>query len=111
MGAHVICRQGQIIGKLIVFPNHDSEHELGLVLHPDHWGKGYSTLAGVLGLKYLRESTPARYVVAYARSSNLASNRVIEKLGFTKTGKTTDPNGVTRFRYELPLAAPKRQGS
>ena len=66
--------------------DHDGQHETGYWVSRDFLGKGYATEAtnaairygfGVLGVKNV-------YISHY--EGNKASQRVIEKLGFTKTG-------------------------
>ncbi|GAB1259266.1 hypothetical protein NBRC116494_37690 [Aurantivibrio plasticivorans] len=105
IGSHVICKENRVIGKLIVFPNKDNEHELGFVLHPSYWGKGYATVAGELGINYLEFNTEVDHVVAFARKSNVASIRVIQKLGFLQCDERTGADGITRFKYIRSLAS------
>lgn len=63
--------------------------ELGYVIHPKHWGKGYGTAA-------LREAIGQlfamgyRNVIAGAFSGNTASIRVMEKAGMKRQEKTDE---------------------
>ena len=61
--------------------------ELGYVIHPDHWGKGYMTQALKLALSELFR-LGYQEVVCGAFSHNAASIRVMEKAGMQKTDKT-----------------------
>jgi RimJ/RimL family protein N-acetyltransferase len=61
--------------------------ELGYVVHPDYWGRGYCTE----GLKQAMEMLLAkgfREVVCGAFEENTASLRVMEKAGMTKIDLT-----------------------
>ena len=78
-------------GKLVGFLNdvgiEDGKIELGYVVHPDYWGKGYCTE----GLKQAMEMLFAkgfREVVCGAFSENAASIRVMEKAGMEKLDLT-----------------------
>ena len=61
--------------------------ELGYVIHPRHWGKGYATKALTLALEELA-LLGYREAVAGAFSENKASLRVMEKAAMVPSGKT-----------------------
>jgi RimJ/RimL family protein N-acetyltransferase len=65
-------------------------YELGYILHPDAWGKGYATEAVVALLK-LRGSTK---VLGKVHVPNFGSKRVLEKAGFVETGQNMEPRGM-----------------
>ncbi len=111
IGAHVICLDNEVIGKLIVFPNEDHEYELGFVLSPDYWGMGYATKAGNLGLKFLESATEADNVVCYARVTNQASIKVIRKLGFDEVSERQGSDGITRIKFQRPINKEKHAGT
>lgn len=79
----VIELDGVAIGKagLFCFP------EIGFILHPDHWGRGFATeaLAPVLDRAFARHRLPA--VEADVDPRNLASLKLLGRLGFVETGR------------------------
>ncbi|MCX8534384.1 GNAT family N-acetyltransferase [Chryseobacterium luquanense] len=75
-------------------------YELGYRFLPETWGKGYATESGKASLNYGFNDLKAEIVYAYAHSGNLASNHILTKLGFEKTGEFTEPDGIC-FWYEL----------
>ena len=67
----------------------DGTIELGYVIHPDHWGKGYATAALKLAMEELF-SLGYREVITGAFEENPASLRVMEKAGMTPIDKVDD---------------------
>ena len=63
--------------------------EIGYAVAKEFWGKGYATEAALKFLDYAFERLQPEKVVAVARPENVASRRVMEKLGmsFVKTDK------------------------
>lgn len=61
--------------------------EIGWHLHPDAWGHGYATEAGVAVLKHAFANGSDR-VVAVTNPANGASRRVAERLGMTYLGSS-----------------------
>jgi len=57
------------------------EKEIGFAIAPPLWGKGLATEAASVALRYSFENRGAAKTVAVARPENLASRRVMEKLG------------------------------
>lgn len=64
----------------------DGAIELGYVIHPDHWGKGYMTRALRIAISELFRMGYEE-VVCGAFLQNHASIRVMEKAGMTKIDK------------------------
>ena len=64
----------------------DGAIELGYVIHPDHWGKGYMTRALRIAISELFRMGYEE-VVCGAFLQNPASIRVMEKAGMTKSNK------------------------
>lgn len=58
------------------------DKEVYYLIGRDHWGKGYAFEAMVSFLEYCFESLGQRKVVAKVNPENIASKRIIEKLGF-----------------------------
>lgn len=75
-------------------------YELGYRFLPETWGKGYATESGQASLEYGFNDLKAEIIYAYAHSENMASNHILTKLGFEKTGEFTEPDGIC-FWYEL----------
>lgn len=78
---YVIDLKGQIIGKAGAW----RLPEVGFILHPDYWGKGYAreALAAVLG--HLFTTHPLDHLVAEADPRNIASLGLLTRLGFAET--------------------------
>lgn len=62
--------------------------EAGWTVGRDYWGQGYATEAGAACLQYAWDHHGLREVVAAAHRDNLASHRVMEKIGMRR-----DPEG------------------
>ena len=80
---------GELIGNLYlarVPPDEWRTWELGYVLHPDHWGRGYATEAAARLLTACFEEWGAHRVVAHCDVENFASWRLLERLGFRREG-------------------------
>ena len=79
----VIDLDGQAIGKagLWRFP------EIGFILHPDHWGRGYAreALEAVIARAFAVHRLPSLFADVDPR--NAASLRLLTGLGFVETGR------------------------
>ena len=67
----------------------EAEHrqgDVGYALHPDHWGKGYTTEALVSLLTFGFEHLSFERIWAVADVDNIASWRVMEKAGMQREG-------------------------
>lgn len=62
------------------------EWEIGWMLHPADWGRGYATEAATAVLRLAFEQLNAHRVVAFCNEGNAASVRVMQKLGMTQEG-------------------------
>ncbi len=76
----LICKAD---GKLIGFVNADNSPEIGWRLAPEYWGNGLATEAARAVLKHGIDTLGFQRVTATVQAVNLASIRVIEKLGMT----------------------------
>lgn len=65
----------------------DGEVEVGYILKPSAWGKGYATEICLRLLKFAFEETPLKEVVATLDDENEMSRNVLEKSGFTYHGR------------------------
>ena len=102
---HGICHwatvektKGKVIGAC-GFNLSEGGPELELVYHfaPAYWGRGYATEAARACLRYAFEELNAPQVVASTYSQNLASQRVLEKLGFVYQGSKRINNLDEKF--------------
>ena len=91
-----ISLDGGLIGFMNDVEIENGTIEMGYVIHPDHWGRGYMTEALDAAIGELHR-LGFRQVVTGAFDTNLASVRVMEKCGMKKLSKTdaTDYRGKT----------------
>jgi RimJ/RimL family protein N-acetyltransferase len=77
---------GAMIGDVSVgwLPGEHQQVEIGYVLHPDHHGQGFATEAARPLLRIAFEDLKAHRVVGRLEAGNIASERVLEKLGMRK---------------------------
>lgn len=78
----LIERDGQVIGKAGFFTAPD----IGYILHPDHWGQGLAREAVMAVLDRLFALTDHDEATADVDPDNAASIRLLESLGFRRTG-------------------------
>jgi len=64
------------------------ETEIGFLIDRDYWGQGLTTEAGRVGVRFAFESVGLGELIALAHPENLASQRVIRKLGLTFVEET-----------------------
>ena len=103
-----ICLEGELIGA-VGFAGTVGKFGFGYFLAPDYWGKGYGTEAA---RAFLRDAF-ARFDIPQMKSAalnrNVASHRILTKLGFEKTSEgmspktaTLEPEPETRYRLTEP---------
>ncbi|MFJ7587827.1 GNAT family N-acetyltransferase [Streptomyces sp. NPDC097617] len=80
-----VVADGVVVGHAAVF-GPPEEREVTYVIGPEHWGRGIATRA----LAELIRLEGTRPLHAGAVSDNAGSIRVLEKCGFTVTGRTRD---------------------
>ncbi|WP_161596839.1 GNAT family N-acetyltransferase [Chitinophaga vietnamensis] len=69
-------------------PDKDGEVEIGYSLLPEYRNQGYMSEAAAELIRWAFTATPVRRIVAECDVSNLASMRVLEKLGMKQTGRS-----------------------
>jgi RimJ/RimL family protein N-acetyltransferase len=98
-------REGnRLVGGVGLFPLNWEGPEIELAYHvvPSAWGRGYATEAGE-GLLTAAWETGLDHVVAVAIPGNVASRRVMEKLGMSFEGSTRYRDfDVVRYSIERP---------
>lgn len=113
----------RLIGS-VGFGDRDGVPDLGYWIAPDRWGRGFATEAARAAIEAVRASLGYLRITATHFIGNPASERVLEKLGFHKAGRTEkrhsnrygcaadcvvfEQNPTTRVRPYLP---PPRRAS
>ena len=102
-GFHVVNDAGLTVG-LGAFkgPPVDGTVEIAYAIDPDQQGKGYATHAARALAAFAFASGLVRVVRAHTLPTGIASQRVLLKAGFTKTGEVVDPEDGPVWRFELP---------
>jgi RimJ/RimL family protein N-acetyltransferase len=72
--------------------------EIGWRLHPDVWGSGLATEAAVASLDYGFGELGFTEVVSIFEPDNVASGRVMERIGMTVDRDTVDPKSGDALR-------------
>jgi RimJ/RimL family protein N-acetyltransferase len=72
----------QAFGLVSAVSNDEMEVEIGYVIAPEMWGKGFATEAVRMVVDTVFALSPAMRILANSRSHNPASRRVLEKVGF-----------------------------
>lgn len=78
----VVERDGRVIGKAGFWRLPD----VGYILHPDHWGQGLASEAVAAAIDHVFATRDVDDLTADVDPENAASIRLLEKLGFVKTG-------------------------
>lgn len=82
MWAVIYKDNGKLIGRCgLCFLDHTPEVELGYLLDKSYWRRGLATEASHASLKYGFEAVKLEKIVAIAKPENIASRRVMEKVG------------------------------
>lgn len=100
----VILLDGTHIGGITLYMMEDrSEAELGWVLHRDYLRRGYATEAAKAVMDFARDELGVRRIFAGCDSENVASYKLMEKLGMThaSTGVRTNRSMGDEQRVEL----------
>ncbi len=84
----VVLKNDQTLIGHIVFHKYFGEHtyEIGWVFNPKYTNKGYASEAAHAVLKYSFEIMKLHRIVATCQPENIASYRVMEKIGMRKEG-------------------------
>lgn len=78
----VIQAQGRVIGKAGFW----RLPEIGYILHPDYWGRGLATEALTAVIDHVIATRDTDGVTADVDPANVASIRLLGRLGFEQTG-------------------------
>lgn len=61
--------------------------DFGFMIHPDYWGRGFATEASTGFIAHAFRNTAATELLADVDPRNIASLRVLDRLGFVETGR------------------------
>lgn len=78
----VVERDGAVIGKAGFW----RLPEVGYILHPDHWGQGFAAEAVGIAIDHVFATRDVDDLTADVDPDNAASIRLLERLGFVRTG-------------------------
>lgn len=77
-----VTLEGRHIGMVSLYLNAaHTEGELGWIIHKDYWGNGYITEAALAVKEFAANGLRLKRLVAHCDSRNIASYRVMEKIG------------------------------
>lgn len=62
--------------------NHMNYYDLGYRLQRKYWGQGFAEESAIASLKYGFEILKLKEIVAMAHVDNIASNKILKKIGF-----------------------------
>ena len=79
----LIEHQGRVIGKAGCW----RMPEIGFILHPDFWGKGLAREAVGAAIEHVFAALPVEAIIADVDPRNVASLRLLTRLGFVETGR------------------------
>jgi [ribosomal protein S5]-alanine N-acetyltransferase len=80
-----------------------SEYDIGYRFSKPHWGKGYASETATATLAYAREHLANERVVGRAMPENVASVRVLEKIGLVYEGDEMVEGALFRVYVMRPL--------
>ncbi len=93
----------------IRFPETGPEPQLLYALLPAFTGQGYATEMATALVDYVRVHTTAREIISAVDEPNVASCRVLEKLGFEQTHTSPGAFGqILHFKWKLEPASQHR---
>ena len=94
---------GEVLGQagITAIDFNGPEIELGYRLGRQHWGHGYATEAAALAAAHAFGPLGLERLVAVAYPENIASRRVLTKVGFRETGASDRYYGVHALTFEL----------
>ena len=86
------AQNNHVIGEVVLRMTDQASHqaEIGFGVARTHWGQGYATEAARALLNAAFAHTPLHRIVAQCAPENIASVRVMEKIGMTREGVLRD---------------------
>ena len=113
-----IVLDGEHIGGVSLFREDDPNlAELGWIIHKKHWGKGIVAEAARAVMDFGVRELHIRHYYAHCDAENIASARVMEKLGMRRTGvsggrknRSSDEERMEyQYEIEIPAHRPMRK--
>lgn len=106
----VIERDGRVIGKAGFYAMPD----IGYILHPDAWGQGLAAEAAGAAIDHVFRTRDVDVLTADVDPENAASIRLLERLGFLRTGfaeRTWNVGGEWKDSLYYSLSRAGRQAA
>ncbi len=82
----VMLYEGQHVGA-VSLSMEDGAGELGWIVNKAYWRKGFAYEAANALIQYFMEHRNIKHFIAHCDTQNVASYKVMEKLGMTRTGE------------------------
>ena len=88
----IFLKTGEVIGQITVqpkdeYPNNPEIRDIGWFINPKYQGNGYATEAALEVLRFMFEEVEIEQIITSAAIVNPGSWRIMEKLGFKRTGE------------------------
>lgn len=103
--AVVLLESSRVIGTAGIVPveGHEHEHEVAYHLASEQWGKGLATEAANAWIEFGFETMGLERIIGLTYPENVASRRVLIKVGMTEHGETEKYFGVTTVMHDIAL--------
>ena len=90
---------GALVGRsgVAYHRNWPPDPEVGWAVDPAHWGRGIATEAGAASVRWAFDELGVRRLVSIRVEANVASRRIMEKLGFAPAARVCDPRTGTEL--------------
>ena len=80
--AVILIEENRFIGWCGLKYNEENEIDIGFRFFKKEWGKGFASEAAEATIKYAKEELKMKSLVGRAAKENIASVRILQKLGF-----------------------------
>lgn len=77
----VLSESGEFVGQCGFGPIETGEIEVGYILHKKFWNQGYASEVLVALLEWAKKNIKAEYIIAFAPTEHIVSQRVMQKCG------------------------------
>lgn len=105
-----VIYKGKQIGAVSIYLNKDMSGELGWIISKEYWGQGIAYEAAKVLLEHAVKHLQIKHFIAHCDSENIASYKIMEKLGMVRTGvyggrknKSSDEERL-EYQYELSVS-------
>jgi len=104
-----ILMKNKVIGAVNIYIDKDSAGELGWIINKKYWKQGFAYEASKALMDFAVQELDIKHFFAHCDSENVASYKVMEKLGMSRTGewggrknKSSDEERI-EYQYEKKL--------